>query len=164
MQGSCKTRDYGGDIVKIDIKINDKNKSFEISGNETLYDILKKLGFTSLRKSCDTGVCGVCTVLLDGKPVPSCTYLAAKADGHNVTTIEGIEVEAGKLGKYMLEEGAVQCGFCAPGFVLTVVSMKNNLINPDDDEIKNYLSGNLCRCSGYAGQIRAIKRYLGVSQ
>lgn len=164
MQGPCKTGDYGGNIMKIDIKINDKNKSLEISGTETLYDILNKLGITSVRRSCDTGVCGVCTVLLDGKPVPSCTYLAAKADGHNVTTIEGIKAEAEKFGKYMLDEGAIQCGFCTPGFVLAVVSMKNNLKDPDDDKIKNYLSGNLCRCSGYAGHLRAIKRYLGVSQ
>lgn len=149
--------------MKINFKINNTPKSVEIEPGDMLYDVLRKLGFLSVKNACDTGSCGVCTVLLDGDPVLSCSYLAAKADGHSITTAEGVQEEAEKIGTCMNEEGAVQCGFCTPGFVLTVISMKDHLKNPTDDEIKNYLVGNLCRCSGYEVQTRAIKKYLGVS-
>lgn len=148
--------------MKIRLKVNEKDREIDIKGSETVYDILKSLNITSVRKSCDSGVCGLCTVLLNGKPIPSCSYLAAKADGCSITTIEGLEEEAEKIGKFMNEEGAVQCGYCSPGFVLTVISMKDNLKNIDDESINKYLAGNLCRCSGYQAHLRAIKRYLGV--
>lgn len=150
--------------MKINLKINGKDRTVEIQGSETVYDVLKSFGFTSVKKSCDTGVCGVCTVLLDDKPIPSCSYLAAKADGCSITTIEGVEKEAEEFGRLMNEEGAIQCGFCTPGFVLTAISMKKRLKNTDDENIKKYLAGNLCRCSGYEGHLRAVKKYLGVSE
>jgi carbon-monoxide dehydrogenase small subunit len=154
----------GGEIVIINLNINGKDKTPDINPGDTLYDVLRGMGFISVRKSCDTGYCGVCTVLLDGQPVPSCSYLAAKADGRSITTVEGVLEEAEKIGSFMTEEGSVQCGFCSPGFVLTVIAMKNSLKNPTDEDIKRYLVGNLCRCSGYQGQMRAVKKYLGVSE
>lgn len=150
--------------MKININVNKAVKEVEINGGDTLYDVLRGLGFTSVRKSCGTSSCGVCTVLMDGSPVASCSYLAAKADGHSITTIEGAQEEAERIGAFMNQEGSVQCGYCTPGFILTVMAMKNELQNPDDESIKAYLVGNLCRCTGYEGQHRAIKKYLGVSE
>ncbi|OGO78129.1 MAG: (2Fe-2S)-binding protein [Clostridiales bacterium GWB2_37_7] len=150
--------------MRIILTINNINKEVEIMPGDVLYDVIKKSGVSSVKKSCGTASCGVCTVLLDGKPIPSCSYLAAKADGHNITTIEGIQAEADMVGGMMNEEGAIQCGFCTPGFLLTVIAMKRELENPTEEEMKNYLVGNLCRCSGYEGQLRAVKRYLEVSR
>lgn len=150
--------------MKINFRINNSTKSVELRPDEHLYEVLKRCGVASVKKSCGTSSCGVCTVLLDGKPVASCSYLAAKADGHDITTIEGEPQEAEVLGKLMNLEGAVQCGFCTPGFMLTVIAMKRELTNPSENDIKHYLVSNLCRCSGYEGQLRAVKRYMGVSQ
>jgi aerobic carbon-monoxide dehydrogenase small subunit len=149
--------------VKISIKINDNLKQVDIKTGEVLYEVLKRCGITSVKKGCGTASCGVCTVLLDGRPVPSCSYLAVRADGHVITTIEGVQKEAEDIGNLMNEEGVVQCGFCTPALVLTVIAMKNELSSPTEEEIKNYLNGNLCRCSGYEGQLRAVKKYMGVS-
>jgi carbon-monoxide dehydrogenase small subunit len=150
--------------MKISFKVNNISKNIDIMPGELLYDVLKRCGISSLRKSCGTASCGVCTVLLDGKPIPSCSYLAAKAEGHEITTIEGEQKEADTLGRLMNQEGAIQCGFCTPGFMLTVIAMKRELRNPNEQEIKDYLVSNLCRCSGYEGQLRAVKAYMGVSQ
>lgn len=150
--------------MKINLRVNKESVDIDIKPDDTLYDVLNRMGYKSVKKSCGIGCCGACTVLLDGEPIPSCSYLAVKARNHDVTTIEGVHDEAEKIGRIMVKEGAVQCGYCNPGFVLTVVAMKNELCCPCDDDIKNYLSGNLCRCSGYSGQLRAVKEYLGVSQ
>jgi aerobic carbon-monoxide dehydrogenase small subunit len=150
--------------LKIKLKINKMDKEFEINPGEVLHDVLKKAGITSVKKSCGESACGVCTVLLDGMPIHSCSYLAVKADGHQITTVEGEEEEADRLGELMNEEGVIQCGFCTPGFLLTTIAMKRELKNPDEESIKSYLVSNLCRCSGYEGQLRAVKRYVGVSE
>lgn len=148
--------------MKINFDINNSSKNIEINPSETLYEVLKRCGISSVKKACGTSSCGICTVLLDGKPIPSCSYLAAKVDGHSITTIEGVQIEAGILGDFMNVEGAIQCGFCAPGFLLTVIAMKKELIKPNKQQIKNYLVGNLCRCTGYEGQLRAVERYMEV--
>lgn len=148
--------------MEIRLKINGNERLIEIEAGEVLYDVLRKCGFTSVRKACGTGNCGICAVLLDGKPVPSCSYLAVKAEGQEITTIEGVEKEAEEIAKLITEEGAEQCGFCSPGFVLTVIAMKRELKNPTAEDIKSYLVGNLCRCSGYQGQLRAVKKFMGV--
>lgn len=109
----------------------------------------------------DTTNCGVCTVLFDGKPVPSCSVLTVRTQGHHITTVEGIQEEADKIAFYFGEEGADQCGYCNPSLALTVYAMKKELKNPTTDEIKQYLVGNLCRCTGYIAQERAIMNYLG---
>lgn len=150
--------------MRINLKINGEDRSVDIEPGEMLYDVLRRCGYKSVKKSCGTSSCGVCTVLLDGKPIPSCSYLAFKAEGHRITTIEGVKKEAQRLGSIINEEGVVQCGFCSPGFLLTVIAMKSELVNPSQDDINSYLAGNLCRCTGYQGQLRAVKKYLGVSE
>lgn len=115
-----------------------------------------------MRRGCDTGTCGLCTVLVDGTPVLSCSTLSVRADGHTVHTLEGMQEEASEFTKYLTEQGAEQCGFCAPGFILTVLAMKRELQTPTEESIRRYLNGNLCRCTGYMGQMRAVRRYLGL--
>lgn len=144
----------------ITLYVNGKKESIECQPGEMLTEVLRRAGHVEVKKGCDTGNCGVCTVLLEGKPVLSCSYLAIRADGKQITTIQGVANEAKEFAHFLTEEGADQCGFCAPGFALTVLAMKKELPNPSESEIRHYLAGNLCRCSGYEGQIRAIKKYL----
>lgn len=147
--------------MKIKIEINQKIKVIDVSPNDYLLDVLRKLDYLSVRRGCDNTSCGVCTVLLDDKPVPSCSLLAFQANGHRVTTVEGIQEEADKLGRYFGDEGADQCGFCNPSMALTVYALKLENPRANDDEIRKYLVGNLCRCTGYVAQHEAIKKYLG---
>ncbi len=146
--------------MKLTITINGKKEQLECAPGEMLSEVLRNAGYVEVKKGCDTGNCGACTVLVDEKPVLSCSYLAARADGKNVTTIQGRVEEARRFARFLTAEGADQCGFCAPGFTLTVLAMRDELTNPNEAEIRHYLAGNLCRCSGYEGQIRAIKNYL----
>lgn len=148
--------------MQIEFTLNNKKVKFEINGDEYLADVLRKNGYLSIRKGCNTSSCGLCSLWIDGKPVLSCSFLAVRANGRNVTTIEGVQEEADKFAKLVVAEGADQCGFCSPGFIMTVLAMKNELVKPTDEEIKNYLTGNLCRCTGYMGQLRAVKKYLEV--
>lgn len=146
--------------MTISIKVNGKPLKLECNAGEVLADVLRSAGYIEVKKACGTGNCGLCTVLLDGAPVPSCSVLVGRADGHEVTTIRGVEAEAAKLGDFIVAEGAEQCGFCSPGFALMVLAMKKELSDPSEAEIRHYLSGNLCRCSGYEGHLRAIRKYL----
>lgn len=148
--------------MKISLIINGEKKDVEINPDDILLDILRKLGYYSVRRGCDTGMCGICTVLLDGKPVPSCSVFAARADGHHITTVEGLK-GAKVFAQYLAEEGADQCGFCSPGLIVNTVYLKNKNIK-DKEEITNKLIGNLCRCTGYVGQHRAIEKFLGVEK
>ena len=109
---------------------------------------------------CETSNCGLCTVFLNDKPVLSCSVLAVRADKCSVTTLEGLQEEAAEFVTFIADQGAEQCGFCNPGFIMNVLAMEDELNNPTEEEIKAYLSGNLCRCSGYESQLRAIKNYL----
>lgn len=142
--------------------VNSKEYEIDVELDEMLIDVLRKLGYTGVKRGCDTTNCGLCTVMLDEKPILSCSYLAIRANGKDIKTIEGLSEEAGIIGKFMAGEGADQCGFCNPGFLVNVIAMKKELKNPTDDEIKHYLAGNLCRCSGYVSQLRAIRKYLEV--
>ncbi|MDT8336186.1 MAG: 2Fe-2S iron-sulfur cluster-binding protein, partial [Candidatus Izemoplasmatales bacterium] len=136
-------------------------KTFLIQENEYLLDVLRRNDYPSVRRGCDNTSCGVCTVLLDGKPVPSCSVLAIRCEDRAITTVEGIEKEVEKLAKHFGELGADQCGFCNPSMALTVYSLKLENKEANEEEIKKYLVGNLCRCTGYVAQHEAIKRYLG---
>ena len=140
--------------------INNRKKELLIDADEYLVDTLRKAGYLSVKRGCDTGACGLCTVLVEGKPVLSCSTLAARVMNKKVETIENYPKEAEMLAKHLAEEGAEQCGFCAPGFALTVITMMRELNNPTDEEILHYLNGNLCRCSGYASQLRGIRNYM----
>jgi aerobic carbon-monoxide dehydrogenase small subunit len=152
--------------MKIAVKLNGFDTTWEIEPHEFLLDVLRRNGCPSVKRGCDTSSCGVCTVLLDGAPVLSCSLFAAKAEGHSITTVEGLSNEVAEFAECMTGEGADQCGYCNPGLALTVLALKRDqtLSHPTEDEIKNYLIGNLCRCTGYVGQLRAIKKFLGVSE
>lgn len=144
----------------LNVIINNRKKELLIEDDEYLVDTMRKAGYLSVKRGCDTGACGLCTVLVEGKPVLSCSTLAARVMNKKVETIENYPKEAELLAKHLAAEGAEQCGFCAPGFTLTVIAMLKELKNPSDEEILHYLNGNLCRCSGYASQLRGIKAYM----
>ncbi|MGE5628251.1 MAG: (2Fe-2S)-binding protein, partial [Solirubrobacterales bacterium] len=138
--------------MEIDLIINGKNTICNIYPEEFLGETLRKYGFLSIRKGCDTSCCGLCTVWVEGTPVLSCSLLTIKAAGKNITTMEGVQDEAEKFAEILVADGAEQCGFCSPGFIMTVLALKNELINPTEEDVIHYLSGNLCRCTGYMGQ------------
>jgi len=144
----------------IRIWINEKEFNDDAAPDMMLLEYLRYKGFFSVKRGCETSNCGMCTVLMEGKPVLSCATLAVRANGKHITTLEGLEKEALELGGFMADEGTEQCGFCNPGFIMNVIAMKRELVNPGEDDIKKYLMGNLCRCSGYMGQFRAVKKYL----
>jgi carbon-monoxide dehydrogenase small subunit len=148
--------------MKINLTVNGAGRTFEIKPDEYLVDTLRDNGYVSVRRGCDTTSCGICTVLLDNKPIASCSYLSCRAEGREITTVEGIQEEAALLADFFGQEGADQCGYCNPSVALTVYAMKKELVNPTDEEIRSYLVGNLCRCSGYVAQHRAIRSYLEV--
>lgn len=146
--------------MNIQVKINGKNVKSEIDADLLLIDYLRDNGCLSVKRGCETSNCGLCTVLMNGKPVLSCSVLAARADGSEIYTLEGLQKEAEEFGTFVANQGAEQCGFCNPGFIMNVIAMLRENESPSDDEIKEYLAGNLCRCSGYEGQFRAIKNFL----
>lgn len=126
----------------------------------SLLELLRKLGMKSVKCGCENTVCGLCTVLFDGKPVLSCAYPAMRAAGHTVMTLEGLEAEAEPFISFIADQGADQCGFCNPGYVMNTIALLRENPDPTDDEILAYLAGNLCRCTGYEGQLRGIRAYL----
>lgn len=146
--------------MQIQLWINEKKVNAEITADMLLIDFLREQGCYSVKRGCETSNCGLCTVFLDEKPVLSCSLLAARADGHKVTTLEGLQEEAKGFGAYIADQGAEQCGFCNPGFMMNGIAMFRENPDPTDDEIKEYLAGNLCRCSGYEGQLRGIRAYI----
>ncbi|TGE38501.1 2Fe-2S iron-sulfur cluster binding domain-containing protein [Desulfosporosinus fructosivorans] len=148
--------------MQITLTINDKLVTWDVEQDEFLADTLRAHGYLSVKKACETSCCGLCTVWVEEKSVLSCTILSVRAHGKKITTIEGVPNEAGEFARVLTAEGSEQCGFCSPGFVMNVLAMKNELVNPSDEEIIHYLTGNLCRCTGYMGQLRAVKTYLGV--
>ncbi|AOY76482.1 (2Fe-2S)-binding protein [Clostridium formicaceticum] len=148
--------------MQIEIILNDKRVALDVKSDEFLADTLRNHGIFSIRKGCDTTCCGLCTVWIEEKPVLSCATLSIRTNGKNITTMEGLQKEAEEFAQVLVAEGADQCGFCSPGFVMTVLAMKRELKNPTEEEIVHYLTGNLCRCTGYLGQLRAIKKYLEV--
>ena len=125
-----------------------------------LIDFVRDHGCYSVKRGCETSNCGLCTVWMNKKPVLSCSVLAARADGKEIVTLEGVQERAAEFGTYLANQGGEQCGFCNPGFIMNVLAMEDELDDPTEEEIKAYLSGNLCRCSGYESQLRAIKNYL----
>lgn len=148
--------------MQIKLWINNKLFEDDIQVDMLLLDYLRSKGFYSVKRGCETANCGLCTVHLEGKPILSCSTLAMKANGFHVTTLEGMQAEAEEFGAFMADQGAEQCGFCSPGFVMNVLAMKKELKNPTEEEIKQYLVGNLCRCTGYMSQLRAVKKYLNM--
>lgn len=150
--------------MEIRFRLNGKQVQAEVCPDTVLLDLVRELGCYSVKRGCETANCGLCTVWLDGKPVLSCSTLALRADGCHVTTLEGLQKEAEEFGMFLAAEGGEQCGFCSPGFIMNVLAMERELKDPTEEEIKEYLAGNLCRCSGYMSQLRAVKKYLDAKQ
>ena len=146
--------------MEINLKLNGKNIAASVEADTVLLDFLRDHGCLSVKRGCDTSNCGLCTVLMDGKPILSCSTLAVRADGHEIYTLEGLQAEAADFVGFIADQGVDQCGFCNPGFVMNTVALLRENPDPTDDEIRAFLAGNLCRCSGYDGQLRGIRAYL----
>ena len=148
--------------MEINLNLNGRAVSASVRPDTLLLDFLRDQGCYSVKRGCETSNCGACTVLLDGRPVLSCSVLAARADGRTVQTLEGLQREAEAFVTYIADQGAEQCGFCNPGFVVNTIALLRENPDPTDQEIRTFLAGNLCRCSGYEGQLRGIRAYLDI--
>ena len=146
--------------MEIKFWLHGKMIQAETDPDTLLLDFLREHGCYSVKRGCETANCGLCTVLLEDKPVLSCSLLAARADGKKVVTLEGMQAEAEEFGEFLANEGAEQCGFCNPGFLMNVFAMLKELKDPTEEQINEYLAGNLCRCSGFMGQTRSILKFL----
>lgn len=144
----------------ISLTLNGKKIEDTVAPDLLLIDFLRSHGCFSVKRGCETANCGLCTVLANDKPVLSCSVLAARAHGWSIQTLEGLQEEAALIGGYIADEGAEQCGFCNPGMVMNIIAMLREIPDPTEEEIREYLSGNLCRCSGYEGQLRGVENYL----
>lgn len=138
--------------------VNGQKKCFTIAANDILLDVLRREGYTGVKKGCGTGDCGACTVIVNGKAVNSCMMMAAQADGAEITTIEGLarDGELHPLQQSFLDHGAAQCGFCIPGMLLSAKAFLDENPKPTREEVKEAILGNLCRCTGYKKQVDAI--------
>ena len=144
----------------ITLRLNGRDEKLEIDDADTLLEVLRdRFKLWSVREGCGVGACGTCTVLLGGKPVSSCFVLAARATGREIVTVEGLakDDKLDTIQEAFINERALQCAYCTPGFVLSVKALLAENPNPSDDEIKDYLSGNLCRCAGYVDILRAVR-------
>jgi len=145
--------------MKVSFMLNGRDIEVEAPGNRALLDLLRDdLGVKSVKKGCENGECGACTVLLDGAPVTSCLVLAPQVEGKSVTTIDGLVDDPFmvKLRQAFLEDGAIQCGFCTPGVLISSYALLKGNPKPTGDEVKKAIEGNLCRCTGYVAIIKAI--------
>ncbi len=148
-------------LKEISFQINGKRKTLKVESGEILLDVLReRLNLTGVKRGCSVGECGACTVLIDGTPVDSCIYLAIWADGKDIVTVEGLgeDGEMSSMQKTFVEEGAVQCGFCTPGVVLSATALANKKQSFTRDEIRVALSGHLCRCTGYKKIVDAVEK------
>ena len=146
--------------MKLKFYLNNTQVTWEVEPDEYLAHALRRNGVLSVHIGCNESACGACTVLVDEKPVLSCSVLAMKVEGKHVTTVEGIQDEASRLADFVADEGGDQCAFCGSGLALVVHALKHEYKNPTDEEIENFLVGNLCRCSGYQSHFIAVKKYL----
>ena len=144
----------------ITINLNGKKIVDDVAPDMLLIDFVRAHGCKSVKRGCETANCGLCTVFMDGTPILSCSMLVARADGHSITTLEGLQDEAAEFGAFIADQGAEQCGFCNPGFIMNALALFREKEYPTEEEIKEYLAGNLCRCTGYEGQLRGILAFL----
>ncbi|MDX9722520.1 MAG: (2Fe-2S)-binding protein [Myxococcota bacterium] len=152
--------------LTLSFTLNGAVRSFETDPNERLLDLLRREGLKGAKAGCREGVCGACTVLLDSRAVYSCLLPVCLADGHRVTTVEGIgdQADPHPIQKALVDAGAVQCGFCIPGIVVSAKALLDESARPDDEEICEKMDGNLCRCTGYEKTFAAIKAVLAARQ
>lgn len=144
--------------MKVEFELNGKEKEFDVKPGKVLLNLLRENGYKSVKRGCETGDCGACMILVDGRAMTSCTLFAAQVNKREIRTVAGLEDElAERLKESLLEAGAVQCGFCIPGVLISAYSFLSQKKDPTEEEIKAALDGNLCRCTGYVKQIEAIK-------
>lgn len=146
--------------MKIHVTLNGKKREWDVMPNEFLADTLRSHGCPSVKISCGDGACGTCTVLFNGRPIVSCECLSIRADGAEIVTVEGLGEEAEKIVDCLTILGGEGCGYCAPGFVVLAYALKRELKDPSYEEVRAYLDGNLCRCTGYVVRIEAVMEYL----
>ena len=146
--------------MNIKFWLNGIQRQEEVDPGMLLIDFLREKGCYSVKRGCETANCGLCTVLMDEQPILSWSMLAVRIDGKKIVTLEGLQKEAEEFGTFLANEGAEQCGFCNPGFIMNVIAMLRELEEPDEEQIKEYLAGNLCRCSGFVSQTASILKYL----
>lgn len=151
-------------MQKLKLILNGRPTEAEVEDGMTLYQFVREQGCYSVKCGCETSNCGLCTVFLNDLPVLSCSVLAMRADGCRVDTLEGLQEEAREFGAFIADQGAEQCGFCNPGMVMNAIALLRENPSPTDEEIKEYLAGNLCRCSGYEGQLRGIHAFMEYRQ
>jgi carbon-monoxide dehydrogenase small subunit len=147
--------------MKIQITINGRPRSFDVEPNKLLLNLLREdLGLTGAKYGCGIGECGACTVHVNGEPVLGCMTLAVDCDGKSVETIESLSdgTELHPIQQAFLDEGAIQCGFCTPGFIMTTKALLGENPEPSETEIREYLKGNLCRCTGYVNIVKAVQK------
>ncbi len=147
-------------MTEVKLTLNGKVITDQVEPDLLLIDFLRDHGCYSVKRGCETANCGLCTVLMDGKPILSCSMLTLRAAGHSIQTLEGLQEEAADFVGFIADQGADQCGFCNPGFVMNTIALLRENPDPTDDEIRGFLAGNLCRCTGYEGQLRGIRSYL----
>lgn len=147
--------------MKISFTLNGRPVTEDVPADQTLFSYCREHALKSVKCGCETSSCGLCTVWMDDEPVLSCSVLMARVDGHSVTTLEGAGAAREEFARCMAEEGAEQCGFCSPGLIMNVLALKRDCPDASDEQIRRALSGNLCRCTGYASQMRAVRRFLG---
>jgi carbon-monoxide dehydrogenase small subunit len=142
---------------EIRFRVNHREETLEVDDAETLLEVLReRLKLWSVREGCGVGACGTCTVLMDGEPVSSCFLLAARADGRAILTLEGLGDELHPVQRAFVNQRGLQCAYCTPGFVLSVKALLDKIPGASDEEIREHLAGNLCRCAGYADILRAV--------
>ena len=146
--------------MEVTLTLNGKRITRNVDADMALLDFVRNEGCYSVKRGCDTSNCGLCTVFLDDKPVLSCSVLVARADGRKVTTMEGLQKEAAEFGAFIADQGAEQCGFCNPGMIMNALALFRENPEPREEEIQEYLPANLCRCSGYEGQLRGIQNFI----
>lgn len=150
--------------MNVKMILNGKEIEDVVADDMRLLTFVRKQGCVSVKEGCDSSSCGACTVLLDGKPVLSCSVPVGRACGHRVDTLEGLQNEAEQFIQYFADQGADQCGFCNPGYIVNIISLLRVNPDPTDEEINHYLAGNLCRCTGYQSQLRSLRNYLNAKK
>ncbi|HEY3153403.1 MAG TPA: (2Fe-2S)-binding protein [Candidatus Binatia bacterium] len=153
------SRQHDAQFIPVSFTLNGRSQEIEVEPHELLIDVVRdRLGLTGVKRSCDVEVCGACTLLVDGRPVSACTTLAFEVRGRSVLTIEGL-AENGKLHplqQAFIEHGGFQCGFCTPGMILAAKALLDEIPNPTEQQLKHFMHGNLCRCTGYKKIIESI--------
>ena len=156
---TAASRHSDGQIITVSFTLNGRLQEIDVEPHELLLDVVRdRLGLTGAKRSCDVEVCGACTLLVDGRPVSACTTLAFEVRGRSVMTIEGL-ADNGKLHplqQAFIEHGGFQCGFCTPGMILASKALLDENPNPSEEELKHFMHGNICRCTGYKKIIESI--------